>query len=92
MPAKKKNLQAPSTKTDEFVKPKPPADLWERMDAELAALPPIDIPDGAFTLEQFKGRYKLGRSAALLRLTKLEQLGKLEHFRTTQKRHFYRWK
>ena len=60
------------------MKPTPPKDLWEKMDAALAEIRPEPGPNW-FTMVQFQERYGLKRFCARSRLNDLDKAGKLIH-------------
>lgn len=55
-------------------KPKPPNDLWERLDSELQKLAPV-VPPDSFSFKEFRERYNLTDSMAADRLNKLIKAG-----------------
>ena len=58
------------------VKPRPPADLWDQMDALRGAMRP-SVPKDAFTYRDYAAQYKVGQSTAKGQVDHLVELGKL---------------
>jgi len=67
------------------VKPKPPKDLWGKMDL-IAGLPSED--DEGFTAQEFTEHYRISRSCAAERISKLVAEGKLLQGRRRHTRGF----
>lgn len=63
MPGNSKTLQLASGPDNQAVKPVPPADLWERLDAEVSRMN-AEAPEGAFTIPMFRERYRVTEMVA----------------------------
>lgn len=87
-------LQIASGRNNEAVKPEPPADLLQQMDAARELLGPMHIekPDNTFTTEEWRKRYDINNASARRQIEKLEALGKIKHIGTGKKGvKFYRF-
>lgn len=85
MPAKKKNLQTPSAKADEFVKPRvPSSDMWERLDKEVEILRQKKIyllrPPESFTRIEYQVQTGLTRHQVIGLLQRLVEAGIIKRF------------
>lgn len=62
------------------MKPKPPKDLWERLEADLKELKQdvAERPPGAFSMKDFAARFKISQCRARRRLEKLIEAGNIE--------------
>lgn len=81
MPNLKRALSLAVSRSNEAVKPQPPADLWQQMDeicAELNMNKCVVRGPGMFTSREYADRYSISVSAASVRLRKLIKLGKVE--------------
>jgi len=56
-------------------KPKPPSDLWERLDAEYSHR---TRPENSFTIGEYAKRYGITHSAAEVAIDRLEVAGVIE--------------
>lgn len=86
MPHNKKNLSPARTQNKPSIKP--PADLWERLDA---AVKHLDPPDDAFTANQTAIRYGISVNKAVPLLAKLVNAGKLHVVGVWDERKYYQW-
>lgn len=76
MPDHQGTLQPPASQADEArIRPIPPEDLWERLDAIQVQMPK-QTAEG-FTAEQYAERYHISTSMARKRIDKLVKSGVL---------------
>lgn len=75
MPRRQRAIPLTSSESN---KPVAPADLWERLDAIVAASCVVVRPPNTFTVAEFGEKYNLLRDASLKRLQKLQQMGKVQ--------------
>jgi Fic family protein len=75
MPRGQGTIRPPSRASDEAVKPTPPDDLWDKLDALQEH---FARPIGTFTLNEYQQRFGLKPSTAGRRLKELLKLGKVE--------------
>ena len=81
MPDSKRALSSAKRKSDSTVKPAPPADLWEQIEADLAELAlPAPIPEGAFRIKDLMERFNITINQANRRLQLLQTAGKVKRY------------
>ena len=72
-------------------KPKPPADLWQRMDEARAQLPVRrEPPEGSFSIQDYGRKYSLPRATAAEQVKNLREKGLVEVAGSVGNQKFYR--
>lgn len=77
MPNPKRTLSIARDTSNIPVKPIPPKDLWERMEAAMNEITPAR-PADSFTTEEFKQRFSLSPDKSYRRLRALREGGKIK--------------